>query len=851
MKTNSIKRPAKIKRGVVMSVINIIAFMFNIFASSVSADDPMNNLPSKLVGTTYTSIPNDWDDSWGTPLYGIYSRSDTNAMNYHIQIIRDAGIDFVTVDFSNNTPHHPKTLHFLFRTGSSYSVQQEYPWVFWYNEDLYAVADDFNGDGMDDVGHWSATTGYWRFLLAPNFEHDKGWANYQGWTSAKGVEYQPFTDDFNRDGYTDIGLRNSTTGEWFVRQSTGPGTWSAAESLIAVKASGDIYQPYTGDFNGDGYADIGMRNPVTGRFFFWPGPTYNSTQETFDWEIGSNFTAFCGDFNGDGFSDIGLRNSNDGEIHFKLGPSFDITNTVTWEDAVGTYWTPLSADWDQDGKDDIGLHNRSLYRADIKTVEDNGLLFIDTLATIPDAPAIVLMPGIRDADNLSDGRFQAKINWLYETIVENPDYSDTIQYYEGKPLLLVWTRYPTVFPGGVPEWDDTRFTVRFGTAYIDAPWNGDLTVSDPRNSVAQDGNMKPQALYGHWSWEQRSVRAYSVDEYNNPEMMTVQTAFREGQGLDAQSNSGGAFFKETWEHAHNVDPRIVLVPTFNEWTTLEHPSADIARDIEPSVEFGTLFMDILEEEIEKFKQHRSDLIIRDSISGYWSIFNSPDFWYQDKILWAAGGRYKGIAGNFIGNGWGSIGLRDALTGAFFIRSAKDASENSQILIDWPSRSGTTYQPFIGDFNEDGYTDIGLRDSTTGEWFVRQSTGPGTWSATESLRAVKASGDIYQPYTGDFNGDGYTDIGMRNPVTGRFFFWPGPTYNSTQETFDWESGLNFTAFCGDFNGDGFDDVGLRDSNNGRIDIRHSTASSTINFGQTISFDGPVGDNYQVVMTTDIR
>jgi hypothetical protein len=117
--------------------------------------------------------------------------------------------------------------------------------------------------------------------------------------------------------------------------------------------------------------------------------------------------------------------------------------------------------------------------------------------------------------------------------------------------------------------------------------------------------------------------------------------------------------------------------------------------------------------------------------------------------------------------------------------------------------------------------------------------------------VKASGDIYQPYTGDFNGDGYTDIGMRNPVTGRFFFWPGPTYNSTQETFDWESGLNFTAFCGDFNGDGFDDVGLRDSNNGRIDIRHSTASSTINFGQTISFDGPVGDNYQVVMTTDIR
>ncbi len=824
------------------------AFVFALGDSGISVFFPGNPVPDKLVGAAYSSSNNNWDRCWGTPSFGEYSAADPDLLAYHAAILSDAGVDFIFPDWANNTPFHPLTDHFIFRTGESFDTESDHPWIVWTTEDLYAVAGDFNGDGLDDVGHWSATNGKWRFLYAPNFEYPQGWGNCLDWTAAKGTNYYPFTGDFNGDGISDLGLRDTTDGIWYVRLSTAPETWSTSETILADKASGSHYQPYTGDFNGDGILDIGMRDPNNGKFFFWSGPTYS--QSVYQWTSGYGYRGFSGDFNGDGVSDIAMHDRSSGTVSLKYGPSFSTGQTVLWPTKQGDYWTPIAGDWDDDGKSDIGLHNRSPYRNDIKSIEDNTFALLDKWATLPESPKMAFMLGIRDLDHLPDGRFQAKVDYVYDEIVQNPVYGPLVQYYDGKPLMLVWTRCPTLFPGGIPDWTDDRFTVRFGTAYLDYAGNGDLLEDDP-GLLTDELGSETRAIYGHWSWEQREVRACSVDELDRPECMTVQTAYRPGQGLDAQPNAGGAFFEETWRAALNLDPHIVLIPTFNEWGTNEHAYAEIARDMEPSVEFGTLFMDILKEQAALYKTSRSDIVLRNSSSGDWSAYNAPDFYYRTEFdSWVGGAEYQAVAGNFMKGGKPGFGLRKTETGIFFIRSAaENLASGSEIVIPWPSRTGALYQAFAGDFNGDGISDPGVRDTATGIWVVRLSTADETWSASETMVADKVSGSHYQPFTGDFNGDGDWDIGLRDPNNGRYFFWAGPDYN--QSFYQWTSGSSYSGFSGDFNGDGFWDIGLRNESTGLIQIRFAEPDGSLSFGDAQTIDtAPSGSGYDV-LSVDVR
>jgi hypothetical protein len=60
------------------------------------------------------------------------------------------------------------------------------------------------------------------------------------------------------------------------------------------------------------------------------------------------------------------------------------------------------------------------------------------------------------------------------------------------------------------------------------------------------------------------------------------------------------------------------------------------------------------------------------------------------------------------------------------------------------------------------------------WFMR--TGP-TWSQTTVAWAAGAGIDL-QPVTGDWNGDGNTDIGLRRVSTGTFHLRTGPTWSES-------------------------------------------------------------------------
>lgn len=64
----------------------------------------------RLVGIAYTTWHNksqNWGSgTWGTPLYGTYSSDDREMIYRHGKMFAEAGIDFIFVDWSNNTTYH-------------------------------------------------------------------------------------------------------------------------------------------------------------------------------------------------------------------------------------------------------------------------------------------------------------------------------------------------------------------------------------------------------------------------------------------------------------------------------------------------------------------------------------------------------------------------------------------------------------------------------------------------------------------------------------------------------------------------------------------------------------------------
>ena len=67
-------------------------------------------------------------------------------------------------------------------------------------------------------------------------------------------------------------------------------------------------------------------------------------------------------------------------------------------------------------------------------------------------------------------------------------------------------------------------------------------------------------------------------------------------------------------------------------------------------------------------------------------------------------------------------------------------------------------PVTGDFNGDGVTDIGV--FINGEWFI-DLNGNGTWDEGDLWARLGKDGD--RPVTGDWDGDGKTDIGIFGPA----------------------------------------------------------------------------------------
>ena len=211
--------------------------------------------------------------------------------------------------------------------------------------------------------------------------------------------------DLNGDGTADIVLRNTSTGDVAGWQGNGVNAPTTTGVIVAgLPAAWKISG--VGDLNGDGTADIVLRNTSTGDVAVWQGNGVNAPTTTgviagtlpAAWVI-----AGMGDLDGDGKADIVLRNTDTGDVAGWQGNGVNApTTTGIIATGVDAAWSIQGVgDLDGDGKADIVWRRRN---GDVAGWLGNGLTLGQTgiIATGVDAAWSIQGVGDLSGDGKAD-----------------------------------------------------------------------------------------------------------------------------------------------------------------------------------------------------------------------------------------------------------------------------------------------------------------------------------------------------------------------------------------------------------------------------------------------------------------
>jgi hypothetical protein len=223
------------------------------------------------------------------------------------------------------------------------------------------TAGDFNGDGKSDIVWRSSTTGQSSVWLmnGASVNNGSGVTNLQFGDNSFTVAG---TGDFNGDGNADIIWRNKTSGDTFVWAMNGINAVAGSGQIATVPPPWQIVG--VGDFNGDSKSDLLWRNSTTGQNSIWlmngvsvlSGSGEILANPDPAWKVGG-----IGDFNNDGRSDILWRNDAAGADSIWLMNGLSIQNgSGSTNLQIGSAWRASGVgDFNGDGYADILWRNTS------------------------------------------------------------------------------------------------------------------------------------------------------------------------------------------------------------------------------------------------------------------------------------------------------------------------------------------------------------------------------------------------------------------------------------------------------------------------------------------------------------
>ena len=188
--------------------------------------------------------------------------------------------------------------------------------------------------------------------------------------------------------------------------------------------------------------------------------------------------------------------------------------------------------------------------------------------------------------------------------------------------------------------------------------------------------------------------------------------------------------------------------------------------------------------------------------------NDPVWWGSDRSdfggstdTFSVAGTYTPLSGDFNGDGYGDIfwyKYNTALGNAvFFWFGRYDGSYDG---YSHSTPTATDYTPFTGDFDGDGYSDIyWYRAGSGNDWIWFGDSGADEDNHTYAQDSENVSG-TYLPVAGDFDGDGKDEIFWYGPGATADSLWNFTSRTSHTSSTRTVSGSNFIPVAGDFDGD---------------------------------------------------
>lgn len=331
-------------------LVALFAALVGIGAQPAPATIGVNDYPSNLASAAKDSLVDPW---------GFYNRECTSFVAWRMN--HDNGVAFTngmggghwgnayewwgnasTLGYARSSTPAVGSIAYWSANYHGASSFGHVSYVKAINADGSIDTEDYNATntGMYSTHHYTSRSGSWPY----GFIHVQ---DLGGGTTT----YNSASGDFNGDGAADLVLRDTTSGIIYIR--FGP---TFVTQITYQWAARTNFQFFTGDFDNSGADDLALRDTGSGTIYMrHSSATGFGGQTTFAWAPGTYFQSLAGDYNGDGYADLVLRDTGSGMIYIRFGPGYGAQITYGW--ASGTYFQILSGDFDASGADDLVLRD--------------------------------------------------------------------------------------------------------------------------------------------------------------------------------------------------------------------------------------------------------------------------------------------------------------------------------------------------------------------------------------------------------------------------------------------------------------------------------------------------------------